>query len=248
MSKFAHHFYSKISLLTYSIMAGMAMLLLISCGGESDSTAATDTTTSAENITLPPYTIVKQDVDGKDATYRIQVGDTLPNEQESIAIFRKVSGIADNKTSRNTAVYFTRAGFSAIADAHAYVMFTKSDEAPQYKLQTADNASMKAGEALTFDSIDNKKLVVEMMDAHGSKTIIYKMPSGEYKRVIIFGGGSYDISTMKGGPGNSAEKIVLIRKDDDETFTYKEDETGKMIEVYNANNSLFNAYKILKKG
>lgn len=219
---------------------------LVSCSDEKSNTS-TDNKENSQ-AAVQPYTIIKSNIEGNDATYRVQVGDTLPNEQESIAIFKEVAGIKDGPAERNTAVYFTRSGFSANADAHAYVRFTKSDEAPQYKLQSASNARMKEAETFTFDSLPEKKLVAELLDAQGSKIAIYKKGSNEYFKVVIFSKGSYDIEPMKPASGNSEDKIVISKKEDDETFTYKEDETGTMIEVYNGNNSLFNSYKILKKG
>jgi hypothetical protein len=227
----------------------LALLFLCSCGEVTqEAEKNTDNTSSKENtfIQLPDYTVVKSDVDAKDASYRIQVGDTLPNEQQSIAIFKKVSGIEEGPVSRNTAVYFTRAGYS-IHDAQAYVMYTKSDNEPQYKLQSASNDRLKKTEALTFDSIPNKKMIVECLEAQGAKIIIYQKPSGEYFKVMIFESGGYDIEPMKAGPGNSASTIVLNITEDGEKFTYKEDLTGKTMEVYNGENIVINSYKILKK-
>ena len=242
----------KFSKLCLCTAVGLAFLLLTSCNeGKPETKSNTENPSPKESTTttLPEYTIVKSDVDGSDASYRVQVGDTLPNEQESIAIFRKVTGIEEGPAPRNTAVYFTRAGFSALADAQAYVMYTKTDEKPKYLLQSATNDHLKKVESLTFDSIPNKKLIVECLEAQGAKIIIYQKPSGEYFEVLIFGDGTYDdIVPLKAAPGNSPESIVLYKIEDGEKFTYKEDKTGKTIEVYNGNNSLFSAYKILKKG
>jgi len=44
-------------------------------------------------VTLPPYTVVQSNVDGKDNVYRVQVGDTLPDKKRSIALARKVADI-----------------------------------------------------------------------------------------------------------------------------------------------------------
>lgn len=228
----------------------LSLLFLCSCGDvtqEAETNTENAGSTESKSVTLPAYTVVKSDVDGKDAAYRIQVGDTLPNEQESIAIFRKVTGIENGPTPRNTAVYFTRAGYS-IHDAQAYVMYLKSDNEPQYKLQSASNDRLKKIAALTFDSIPNKKMIVECLEAQGAKIIIYQKPSGEYFNVMIFESGSYDIEPMKAGPGNSASTTVLTKTEEGEKFTYKEDPTGKIMEVYNGENIVINSYKILKKG
>jgi len=241
----------KFSKLCLYSAVGLAFSLLTSCNeGKPEAKSNTEKASpkASTAITLPEYTVVKSEVDGNDASYRVQTGDTLPNEQECIAIFKKVTGIEEGPATRNTAVYFTRAGFSALADAQAYVMYTKTDEKPKYLLQSATNDHLKKVESLTFDSIPNKKLIVECLEAQGAKIIIYQKPSGEYFDVLIFGDGTYEIEALKAAPGNSPESIVLYKIEDGEKFTYKEDKTGKTIEVYNGNNSLFSGYKILKKG
>lgn len=230
---------------------GITFLFLGSCNEgmqEAKKDAENASVKESAAIALPAYTVVQSDVDGKDASYRVQVGDTLPNEQESIAIFKKVTGMEEGPATRNTAVYFTRAGFSALVDAQAYVMYTKSDKEPKYMLQSASNDVLKKVAALTFDSIPDKKPVAELLEAQGAKMIIYQKPSGEYFNVYLFESGGYDIEPMKAGPGNSADAIVLTRTEDGEKFTYKEDKTGKTMEVYNGDNTLYNSYKILKKG
>jgi hypothetical protein len=108
--------------------------------------------------------------------------------------------------------------------------------------------TLKKSNHSQFDSIPNKKRIVECLEAQGAKIIIYQKPSGEYFEVLIFGDGTYEIEILKAAPGNSPESIVLYKIEDGEKFTYKEDKTGKTIEVYNGNNSLFSGYKILKKG
>jgi hypothetical protein len=90
-------------------------------------------------------------------------------------------------------------------------------------------------------------MIVECLEAQGAKIIIYQKPSGEYFKVMIFESGGYDIEPMKAGPGNSASTIVLNITEDGEKFTYKEDLTGKTMEVYNGENIVINSYKILKK-
>jgi hypothetical protein len=113
---------------------------------------------------------------------------------------------------------------------------------------TKADDELKKAEALTFDSIPNKKLVVECLVAQGAKMIIFQKSSGEYFNVFIFRSGDYEFEPMKAGPGNSNASIVLYRIENDEKFTYKKDKAGKTIEVYNGDNLLINGYKILKKG
>lgn len=233
---------------------GLALFILTSCNEgkpeEKSTAAATETPAPkpAPAVNLPEYTIVERDITAKDASYRVQVGDTLPNEQESIAIFRKVTGIEEGPTTRNTAVFFTRAGFSALIDAQASVSYLKSNEKPEYKLLSASNDQLKKIAALTFDSIPKKKMIVECLQAQGAKLIIYQKPSGEYFEVLLFESGSYDLEPLKAGKGNSPESIVLYKTEDGEKYTYKEDNTGTTLEAYNGNNVLFDSYKIIKKG
>lgn len=222
------------------------LLSLTACGDETEAEPAASEASPAVNTAtavIPPYTVVHSEVDGKDAKYRVQVGDTLPDEEQSIALARKVAGI-ENMPSVNTAVYITRAGFSALADAHAYVMFLNSEEKPSYKLQSSSNDRLKEIVALTFDSIPNKKLIFECLDAAGTKVFIYQKPAGDYIKVLVFDDRSYDIEPMK------AEKNaqVFTKTEDDEKFTYKLNETGETMEVYNGNNSLLKSFRVLRKG
>ncbi|HEX6431886.1 MAG TPA: hypothetical protein VF008_29545 [Niastella sp.] len=226
----------------------IAILLvsLTACDGGPESTSSEDSreeATATEAVALPPYTIVESDVDSKDARYRIQVGDTLPNEQESIAIARKVAGI-ENKPTRNTGVYFTRAGYTALADAQARVIFLVSEEKPEYALQSETNARLKEIESFTFDSIPDKKLIIECIESAGTKMFIYQKPSGEYFKVLVFSPGSYDIEPMK-AEGNPQ---VFTKTEEGEKFTYKLNESGTSMDVYNGNNTLFNSFKVIRKG
>ncbi|GEM_PF-2839805 len=231
----------------------MANLLLLSltlaaCGNEATVPSEGEKEAKNTSIVVPPYTLIKSDLDRKDAIYRVQVGDTLPSEQEAIALFRKVTGIKEGQATRNTVVLLTRDGYSALADAQAAINFMKDDEAPTFRLQSASNETLKKAESLSFDSIPDKKLVVELLESQGSKIIIYQKPSSQYFKVLLYSGGSYDIESMKSGHGNSPHNIVLTKTEDGETFTYKEDDLGKSMDVYNGNNAHFNSYKIIKRG
>lgn len=222
---------------------GILLLSLTACDGGPESGSSEEEATATEAVALPPYTIVASDVDEKDARYRVQVGDTLPDEQQSIAIARKVSGI-ENMPARNTAVFLTRAGFSALADAQARVTFLTSAEKPEYVLQSGSNTRLKEAESFTFDSIPNKKLIVECIQSSGTKMFIYQKPSGEYLKVLVFSPGSYDVEPMK-GEGNP---LVFTKTEEDEKFTYKLNESGETMEVYNGNNSLIHSFKVIRKG
>jgi hypothetical protein len=227
----------------------IATVLITSCGDEKSGADETKKEKTADNpVKLPEYILVESKVDGEDATYRVQTGDTLPNKEECIAIFRKVADIKEGPATRNTAVFFTRGGFSAMADAHAHVSYTKSDSEPKFVLQTASNADLKRIEALTFDSIPSRKLIVELLEAQGMKIFIYKKSGGGYLGVWMFGSGSYDIEPLQAVSADHANGLVFKRTEDGETFTYKEDDTGRMLEVYTGNNTLYNSYRIIKRG
>jgi hypothetical protein len=164
-------------------------LALTSCGQintAAEASAEEKTTATAEEVTVPltvpDYTIVKSEVGGSDAAYRVQVGDTLPSEPECLDIFQQVTRMEAGPATRNTAVYFTRAGFSPLISPHAYVMQTKGEAAPRFLLQTASNERLQQAAALRFDSIPGKQLVVECLEAQGAKIFIYQKPSGPISR------------------------------------------------------------------
>jgi hypothetical protein len=228
--------------LLYTIF-GILLLSLTACDGGPESNTNEEKATATETLALPPYTIVKSDADREDATYRVQVGDTLPDEQQSIAIARKVAGI-ENMPNRNTQVFLTRAGFSALADAHAHVTFLTSAEKPEYVLQSGSNTRLKEAESLIFDSIPNKKLIVECIVSSGAKMFIYQKPAGEYLKVLVFSPGSYDIEPVKA----EENPQVFTMMEEGEKFTYKLNESGETMELYNGHNSLMNSYKVIKKG
>lgn len=244
-----HSLIKKLPSLSVSLLFAMATVTLISCGDESaspDSSAESKTTTT--DVPTPPFTIVKSDIGGNDARYRVQVGDSLPNEEQAMALFKKIAHYEGGTATRNTSVYLTREGFAPLLDAHAHVSMSKGDEKPKYVIQTASNDRLKELAELSFDSIPNKTLIVEFLDAGGSKRGVYKKPSGGYLYVIMFGKDNYEVESIKLGKGHTADQIELVTTGDDDSFTYKEDETGTMLEVYTSEGKLYNAYKILKKG
>lgn len=243
-----HSLIKKIPSFSLSLFFAMAIVTFVSCGDESaEPASATESNAAATDVPTPPFTIVKSDVSGNDARYRVQVGDSLPNEEQAIALFRKIAHYEGGTATRNMSVYLTREGFAPLLDAHAHVSMSKGDEKPKYVIQTASNDRLQELAGLSFDSIPNKTLIVEFLDASGSKRGVYKKPSGGYLYVTMFGKDSYDVESIKLGKGHSADQIELVTTGDD-SFTYREDETGSMLEVYTSEGKLYNAYKILKKG
>lgn len=242
----------KIALYTFIGITVLGIIAIATDSGaeEKDGTPAAATNEANATISapaLPGYTIVSKDISERDATYRVQVGDTLPSEIECVALAQKITGL-EKTTTRNTAVFFTREGFNAGHGAHASVTFLKGKEAPEFRQLSASNAQFKAAALNTFDSIPGKQLVLECQDETGTKVYIYKKPSGEYLKVLVFSGGGYDIEPMKADAANNADRLTFYKTEYDERFTYQLNETGKTLNVYNENNTLINSMKVLSRG
>lgn len=193
-----------------------------------------------EKVPLPEFKIIKSDLDEKFSTYRVLVGDSLPNESQALAM---LEDITKNDPAPKSNVFLYRKGFEMNSGADARI--DKIEEGNSYLLLSADNSTLQKAAAFTFDSLPTKKELFAGLSNMGAKYFIYELDNGKYIKVFIFSPGQYHVEDITKDPSNGGDIHRFYYKDEHGTFTNTIDTYKKTITITDQNGAAVDVHRLL---
>lgn len=189
---------------------------------------------------LPEYKVIKSDLDDKFSSYRVLVGDSLPNETQALAVLEEIT---KNDPAPKSHVFLYRKGFEMNSGADARI--EKTEEGNSYELLTVDNSKFQKAAGYTFDSIPTKKELFSGLSNMGAKWFIYELENGKFIKVFIFAPGSYQLEDITKDPANGGDIYRFYYKDEHGTFTNTIDTYKKTITITDQNGAAIDVHRLL---
>lgn len=193
-----------------------------------------------EKLALPEYNIFETNKGDSYSTYRVSVGDSLPNQEQAIGILDK---IADDDAAHKVDVFLYRKGFHKNSGADGRI--SKSESEKNYTILSADNSKLQKAAGYTFDSIPGKKELFSGLSNMGAKISFYELDNGKFIKVFISSPGSYLVDEITKDPNNSGDIERYIFKDGTESFIYDVDKTNKLIKITDQDGAAVDVHKLL---
>ncbi|MFD2919252.1 hypothetical protein ACFS6H_05960 [Terrimonas rubra] len=189
---------------------------------------------------LPEYNIFETNKGDSHSSYRINVGDSLPNQEQAVGILDK---IAEDDPALKVDVFIYRKGFQKNSGADARV--SKSESEKTYTILSTDNSTLQKAAGYTFDSIPGKKELFAGLSNMGSKILFYELENGKFIKVFISSPGSYFVDEIIKDPASGGDIDRFIFKDGAESFIYDVDKTNKIIKITNQDGDAVDVHKLL---
>ena len=190
--------------------------------------------------TLPEYNIFETNKGDNHSSYRINVGDSLPSEEQAIGILDK---IAEDDPASKVDVFLYRKGFHKHSGADARA--SKSESEKNYTILSADNSKLQKATGYTFDSIPGKKELYAGLSNMGSKILFYELENGKFIKVFISSPGSYFIDEIIKDPARTGDIERFVFQDGQESYIYDIDKTNKLIKITDQDGAAVDVHKLL---